>query len=170
METEDVLLAADASVIYAGYARAFRYPDNADGVLSATEYLQAFDQGASEEAASIHEAAYVDMDASALFEELVRYYEHFGLRRNEDAELPDHLSVELEFMHFLCELEHHAMLNGQEVASARNAQRDFIDRHVKRLLQGLLQGRAGKEGSATELARSCADFIESHRQALSLAA
>ena len=106
------------------------------------------------------------MEASALFEELVRYYEHFGLRRKEDAELPDHISVELEFMHFLCELEHHALLNGQEIVSVKNAQRDFIDRHVKRLLQGLLQGRAGKEGDATELVKSCVDFVESHRRAL----
>ena len=30
METGEVLPAADASAIYAGYARAFRYPENAD--------------------------------------------------------------------------------------------------------------------------------------------
>lgn len=166
METGKVIPAADASAIYAGYASAFRYPDDANGILSGGEYLQAFDRGASKDATAIHEAAYAGMEVSALFEELVRYYEHFGLRRKKDAELPDHISVELEFMHFLCELEHHALLNGQEVVSVKNAQRDFIDRHVKRLLQGLLQGRAGKDGDATELVKSCADFIESHRRAL----
>jgi nitrate reductase assembly molybdenum cofactor insertion protein NarJ len=31
---------------------------------------------------------------------LVRFYGHFGLAREERAELPDHVTVELEFMHF----------------------------------------------------------------------
>lgn len=165
-ETEDVLLAVDASPIYAGYARAFRYPEDEDHVLSPSEYIAAFDQGASTSAVSIHEATYVDLDSSGLFEELVRFYEHFGLRRNEDAELPDHFGVELEFMHFLCELEHHGGLTGQDVTSVRKAQRDFIDRHIQRLLRGLAQGLLGRRGKAVDLVNSCADFVESHRQAL----
>lgn len=165
-ETDEVVQAADASVIYAGYARSFRYPEDDNGVLNRTEYLDAFDQGASSRAASIHEATFVDLDSSGLFEELVRYYEHFGLRRLENAELPDHISVELEFMHFMCELEHHAMLSGLDVSSARKAQRDFIDRHIKRLLKGMLEGLRGREGNARILVESCIDFVESHRLAL----
>lgn len=166
METTEVLQPAEASAIYAGYARAFRYPEDNDGPLSRSEYMAAFDQGASSSALSVRESTYADLDASALFEELVRYYEHFGLRRKEDAELPDHISIELEFMHFLCELEHHALLGGQEVTAVHSAQRDFIDRHVKRLLNGLLQGMAARRGTAVELVNSCAEFVEMHRQAL----
>lgn len=166
-EIDDALLAVDASPLYAGYARAFKYPEDENHVLTRTEYIEAFDQGASSTAASIHEATFVDLDSSGLFEELVRFYEHFGLRRKEDAELPDHVSVELEFMHFLCELEHHAVQSGQDATSVRKAQCDFIDRHLTRLLKGTLQGLAGRPGNATELVESCIDFVKSHRLALS---
>lgn len=166
-ETDNVSTAMDASVIYAAYARAFRYPEDENCVLSPSEYMAAFDQGASSSALSVRESTYVEIDSSGLFEELVRFYEHFGLRRNEDADLPDHIGVELEFMHFLCELEHHAVLEGQDVAPVRRAQRDFIDRHLKRLLRGLSQGMLTRTGNAAELVKSCADFVDSHRDALS---
>lgn len=165
-ETQEVISAREASEIYAGYAGAFRYPDDDNGVLTRTEYIDAFDQGASSSAASVHEATFVDLDSSGLFEELVRYYEHFGLRRLENAELPDHVCVELEFMHFLCELEHHATQNGLDVLSLRKAQRDFIDRHIKRLLGGMMKGLGGRGGKASKLVLSCIDFVEAHRSAL----
>lgn len=156
----------ETSMLYAGFANAFRYPEDETGYLTGAEYIEAFDMAASNEAASIHETGYVDMDRSALFEELVRFYEHFGLRRNQDAELPDHISVELEFMHFLGELERHALERGDDVESVRRAERDFIDRHLRRLLRGLRGKRGDRPGPASELVEDCLAFIESHRQAL----
>lgn len=163
---EALLTALEAGDFYAGFARAFRYPEGEDSVLSSAEYLEAFDPSASTSGTSVHESAYVDRDSSGLFEELVRFYEHFGLRRNQDANLPDHVSVELEFMHFLCQLEYHAHAKGEDVSSVQKAQLDFIDRHLKRLLMGLLHARKGRGGMATELITSCLEFVQAHRQAL----
>jgi len=163
---ESVMSASELSATYAGFARAFQYSDAADAVIGGSEYLEVFDPSISDEAASLHEAAYVAMDASALFEELVRFYEHFGLRRNSEAELPDHLCVELEFMHFLCELEGHQDQGSDGLASIHNAQRDFLERHVKRLLDGIGQKLADRDGIAMGLVSSCAEFVELHRQML----
>jgi nitrate reductase assembly molybdenum cofactor insertion protein NarJ len=63
-------------------------------------------------------AAYASEDRSALFDELVRFYAHFGLAREECAELPDHLGVELEFMHFSCWLEHGASARGDDLGGS----------------------------------------------------
>lgn len=156
---------AETSVLYASFAASFRYPE-AGGWLSGPEYLEAFDPGASSTATSLNEASHVELEASVLFEELVRFYEHFGLRRQEQAGLPDHLAVELEFMHFLSELEQAAVARGEDVAAVHAAQRDFLDRHVLRLLEGALGGCNAREGRAAQLVGECLEFAASHRQQL----
>lgn len=165
-QTEEISI-SEVSATYAGFAAVFRYPKTDTGYFSQSEYLAAFDKGVSDTAVSLFEASYVDIDTSALFEELVRFYEYFGLQRNTDAELPDHLAVEFEYMHFLCELEHHAEMNNQDTTSIRNAQRDFLDRHVIRLLAGLSKALENREGPAGELVQTCIEFIKVHRQLLS---
>ncbi len=158
---------AETSALYAGFAASFRYPEEAGNWLSGHEFLDAFDPGTNPAATPLSEAAYADIDTSALFEELVRYYEHFGLRRCETAALPDHLSVELEFMHFLCELQLVAAARGENTDPVRKAQQDFIDRHVRHLLDGVLKGLLGKgidhEDKAVLLVRECLEFVEEHR-------
>ncbi|MCK9285262.1 MAG: molecular chaperone TorD family protein [Rhodocyclaceae bacterium] len=157
---------AETSALYAGFAASFRYPEETGGWLSGPEYIEAFDLAANSAATSLNEASYVDLDASVLFEELVRFYEHFGLRRQENAELPDHLAVELEFMHFLCELEQAAAARGEAVSAVNAAQRDFLDRHVLRLLNGVLSKFIDHEGKAALLVRECLEFLDAHRGTL----
>jgi DMSO reductase family type II enzyme chaperone len=160
----------EPSALFAAFSAAFRYPGDGRGWLSGPEFLAAFDPGASEGAVSLNEGAYANIDISSVFEELVRFYEHFGLRRHEKAELPDHLSVELEFMHFLCELEVAASSNGdanrEALRSLHAAQRDFLDRHLLRLLRGVREKRGGMDDGATLLVRECLDFSEAFRAAL----
>lgn len=61
-------------------------------------------------------------------EDLVRFYDYFGYRLDEKfAWQPDHLSVELEFMHFLCFRE---AQQGGDVLSYQLAQADFTERHM----------------------------------------
>lgn len=151
---------------YAFFSAAFRYSVGEGMMLCGSEYLEAFDVGVSEGATSIHESAYVDADTSSVFEELVRFYEHFGLRRSEDAELPDHLSVELEFMEFLVELEHRASLRGDDVKSVRRAQRDFLDRHVSVLIDGIISNLDESLEKARTLAEMCLEHLQVHRQTL----
>jgi DMSO reductase family type II enzyme chaperone len=66
------------------------------------------------------------------WEELVRFYEFFGLNLAAYGDrLPDHLSVQLEFLHFLafCEVES----TGKDcITDYRLAQRDFLARHLCR--------------------------------------
>lgn len=61
-------------------------------------------------------------------EELVRFYNYFNYSLAEKfAWAPDHLSVQLEFMHFLCFQE----ASGDENAlSYQLAQADFLQRHL----------------------------------------
>ena len=156
---------SESSALYAGFAAAFHYPEEG-GWLTGAEFLEAFDPASNSEATSLHEASYVDYEASTLFEELVRFYEHFGLRRREKAELPDHLGIELEFMHFLCELALTARSRDENVNAVIAAQRDFVDRHIFRLLEGIQSKRKASADKASVLVAECLDFVKSHREAL----
>lgn len=63
-------------------------------------------------------------------EDLVRFYSYFNYKLEEKfAWAPDHLSVELEFMHFLCYRE---ATFGPDAASYQLAQVDFSQRHLVR--------------------------------------
>lgn len=63
-------------------------------------------------------------------EDVVRFYDFFGYRLGEKfAWQPDHLSVELEFMHFLCFRE---AQGGADALSFQLGQMDFTERHLIR--------------------------------------
>jgi len=67
-------------------------------------------------------------------EDLVRFYNYFDYRLDEKfAWAPDHLSVELEFMHFLCYQEASVDDNAN---SYQLAQFDFTERHLQRWIPG----------------------------------
>jgi DMSO reductase family type II enzyme chaperone len=141
------------------FAEAFRYPVRSSGGAGA-DFLSAFEPAVSREAGSLHEAAYASEDRSTLFEELVRFYGHFGLAREQRSELPDHLTVELEFMHFLCWLEHGASARGDDVAGLRRAERDFLARHLRRLASGLAERCATAPAGYAALARCLTEHVE----------
>ena len=65
-----------------------------------------------------------------LLEELVRFYNFFGLTSGDAPanELPDHLSTQFEFLHFLCYQE--ALGEEGTVDDYRRAQRDFLEHHL----------------------------------------
>jgi DMSO reductase family type II enzyme chaperone len=66
-------------------------------------------------------------------EEAVRFYNHFGLTLSEaPRELPDHLTTELEFLHFLTYREAETLAAGGDPGPWRRAQRDFVSRHPAR--------------------------------------
>jgi len=64
-----------------------------------------------------------------LWEALLRFYRHFGLDFSHAGlrESPDHLLVEIEFMHYLCYLEAGAVA---ATADLRRGQRDFLRAHL----------------------------------------
>jgi DMSO reductase family type II enzyme chaperone len=61
-------------------------------------------------------------------EDVVRFYDYFGYVLDEKFSWqPDHLSLELEFMHYLCFRETE---EGADVLSYQLAQVDFAERHL----------------------------------------
>ncbi|MFQ5666092.1 MAG: molecular chaperone TorD family protein [Candidatus Binatia bacterium] len=75
-----------------------------------------------------------------VWEELLRFYEFFGLRLvlSED-QLPDHLCVQLGFLHFLTFREAECAGGGAAIDFAR-AERDFLARHVCRWVPKAAEG------------------------------
>ena len=69
-------------------------------------------------------------------EDLVRFYDYFDYRLAPGfAWQPDHLSVELEFMHYLCYRE--ATVDESDASSFQLAQVDFATRHLANWVPGL---------------------------------
>jgi DMSO reductase family type II enzyme chaperone len=72
-------------------------------------------------------------------EELVRFYNHFGLSVAEarEREVPDHITTELEFMHYLTFKEVLALQRGEDPAPYCAAEMDFLSRHPAKWLPQL---------------------------------
>lgn len=80
-------------------------------------------------------------------EDLVRFYDYFGYALAETfAWQPDHLSVELEFMHYLCYREAAAET---DAVSFQLAQADFSERHLLNWLDSLRE--ATRQSAADSL-------------------
>ena len=61
-------------------------------------------------------------DRMRTMEEVVRFYRYFGLRPDEETrEPPDHLSAQLEFLHFLTYREAKVLLGGEDPVPLRAA-------------------------------------------------
>jgi len=69
---------------------------------------------------------------NSVMEEALKFYHYFGMRLSDrkDRELPDHLGVELEFMHVLTFKEAAAIEEGRSPEPYWRAQRDFLERHL----------------------------------------
>jgi len=70
-----------------------------------------------------------DRDRMRVMEELIRFYNYFGLGLAQ-GQLPDHVTVELEFMHYLTYKEAEAGQKSGDPASYQRAEKDFLDRHL----------------------------------------
>ena len=101
-------------------------------------YTQLFEASNGRGAISLHESDFVSKTRATVWEDIVRFYEHFGLNYNgQSIRLwPDHLALELECLHYL------SFLESGEIAGAEpllRAERDFIDRHLLTWLPELLR-------------------------------
>ena len=95
----------------------------------AIEYTRLFDVGAGGPPCPLHGGLYRGARMQVM-EEAVRFYNFFGLHMPETpAELPDHLTTQLEFLHYLAFREAEALQQGDDPAPYRRAQRDFVARH-----------------------------------------
>lgn len=123
-------------------------------------YTSAFEAGLPK--VSLREANYVREGEKVLFEDLFRFYDHFGLDTSSGAlrEWPDHIAVELEFMHYLTWLEATTKSNKEPL---RQAQQDFLTRHVSHWIEEFCKRLEDKNISAPypKLARQLAHFLVS---------
>jgi len=129
-------------------------------------YSTCFEAG--NESASFHERVYNTDATSQLFEELFRYYEHFGLdmKGNDNANWPDSILVELDFMHYLSHLESIAA-SEDDVLSLQRGQRDFLQRHLAPLAKGLMEKLSAMKASPyDQLARLLNDYVSRDRDYL----
>ena len=98
----------------------------------AVEYTRLFDAGARGTGCALNGGLQVGPQMKVM-EEAVRFYNHFGLTPGEQQkELPDHLTTELDFLHFLSCGEHERGSRGEPATAYVLAQRDFIARHPGR--------------------------------------
>lgn len=102
------------------------------------EYIRLFEVGAGsgKPPCPLFGGEYARRPRLDVMEELVRFYGFFDLALSDsDRELPDHISVELEFVHYLAFRESHALETGGNACTFRRAQADFIERHPGTWLQ-----------------------------------
>ena len=113
--------------------------DEADAEPLAAAYSGLFEVGSSGAAVPLREEL-AETSAEKSKEETLRFYDFFGYTLAEERQwAPDHLSVQLEFLHFLSfreSREHDA----DKLASYRLAQRDFLERHPGRWFPEVLAG------------------------------
>jgi TorA maturation chaperone TorD len=116
-----------------------------------------------------YEGAYLAPEvAGPLAAALLKDYARAGLNVTAN-DLPDHVSVELEYMSYLCDLELET-LRSQETERnerIRIAQREFLAQHLCRWLPSLVERIAGCEGGMFALVcNSALELCTSHGDAL----
>lgn len=97
----------------------------------AHDYIRLFEVGTGRPFCPLYEGAHRG-GRMKIMEELVRFYEHFGLKP-ATGDQPDHLCAELQFMHYLAFKQAAA-----PSADLLLAQRDFVYRHLAKWLPRLV--------------------------------
>lgn len=95
-----------------------------------SEYIRIFDVGTGSPPCPLYGGTYGG-DRMQTMEDAVRFYDYFHLHLSEKRrELPDHITTELEFLHYLTFREAELLQRGADPSSLRRAQRDFLARHL----------------------------------------
>jgi DMSO reductase family type II enzyme chaperone len=129
-----------------------------------SEFIAFFEVGEKSPPCPLYEGAFrKDSGRKAVMEDLLRFYHHFDLKMSDKVrELPDLLSAELEFMHYLAFLETGLCESSEDAGESRldlvRAQRDFLSRHLAAWTPDLAQRT--KERSGPEFYRSLTAFME----------
>ena len=133
----ELLSAIDPKLIEAVNWDALR-DAGADGDELKVEFTRLFDVGGSSPPCALYGGLYSGARMKTM-EELVRFYNFFGLSMSESPnELPDHITTQLEFLHFLTYQESGLAEEGADIADCRRAERDFVARHPGRWVPQLL--------------------------------
>jgi DMSO reductase family type II enzyme chaperone len=94
------------------------------------EYIRLFDVGAAGPPCPLYAGVYIG-DRMKVMEDATRFYNFFSLRVSPQLrELPDHITTELEFLHYLTFREAEARQHGLDPTPLLRAQRDFLARQL----------------------------------------
>lgn len=94
-----------------------------------SEYIRLFDVGAPAPPCPLYGGVWAG-DRMKVMEDALRFYHFFDLRLSPELrELPDHITTELEFLHYLTFCEAEAREHGEDPGSWVRAERDFLARH-----------------------------------------
>ena len=133
---------------------------NRDLVELKKQYSGLFEIGNDGPPAPIKEDLFL-LQPAGLREDLIRFYDYFGYTLGEKYEWQmDHLSIELEFMYFLCVQEHNIT---EDRLSYQLAQLDFSTRHLNNWIpnfQNTLK-RISPDDLYTKIVVELSKFIES---------
>ena len=95
-----------------------------------SEYIRLFDVGTPRPPCPLYGGEY-KKGRKGTMEELIRFYNYFGLHPSpRSRDMPDHITIELEFMHFVIFREVAALHHQRDRASYLRAERDFLERHL----------------------------------------
>ncbi len=123
------------------------------------KFVETFDTGSPLPPCPPYEGFYIEPRTSIMLE-ISEFYRHFGLavsKKEGKCEFPDHISAELEFLHFL---------TFQETQDPENfrgyllAEKDFLERHPLKWVPGFCE-RLRDSGNPfhTHLAEVASEFI-----------
>ena len=101
-----------------------------------------------------HEVALAGLSRPVFMLNLISMYKHFGLQAATADEgrqdEPDHLSSMMEFMAVLCHLEANSLEKKRDASAPRRAQRDFLCRYLKPVLQAIAGKLRHKRAAALD--------------------
>lgn len=137
-----------------------------------SEYIRLFDVGVAGPPCPLYGGVYIG-DRMKVMEEATRFYNFFHLHlATETRELPDHVTTELEFLHYLTFREAELRQTGGDASSLLRAERDFLTRHLCRWIPRL-QERLTKQKAApffTALVGCALAFFQADRAYVEAAA
>ena len=113
----------------AGEPATWRVPAGYDEFQS--QYIRLFEMGGRGGAPCPLHSGHYSRDRLRAMEELVRFYNFFGLKIAPGL-MPDHVTVEMEFMQFLTDVPSEARDTSGDSRSYLRAQRDFLTSHLGR--------------------------------------
>ena len=125
-----------------------------------SEYIRLFDVGAAGPPCPLYGGVYIG-DRMKVMEDATRFYNFFHLRLSSQMrELPDHITTELEFLHYLTFREAEVRQQGLDPSSLLRAQRDFLARHLCKWLPRL-RARLAKQ-TAPPFVHALVDFAAAY--------
>jgi DMSO reductase family type II enzyme chaperone len=153
-EVDDGHFADGVSAMIDGLPYALPHAADIDGLREAgeyidfqAEYIRLFDVGPMRPPLPLYGGEWGTTRKRSMEEDL-RFYRFFGMKVDESCkELPDHVTIELEFMQMLAFTEGTMRACGDDALPFLRAQRDFLERHPGRWWPMLRRKMAGFERS-----------------------